>query len=260
MEILKPVKPARIKAALFDFDGTLSTLRCGWEQVMRPLMIEMIGSNDVALAEEVDKYIDESTGIQTAHQMEWLRAKAIERKSKNVLGVWEYKDEYNRRLARAIKDRLEALESGTSVPADFMIAGSREFLSSLNERGVKLYLASGTDHCDMSREAELLGLSKFFSLILGAPEREKACSKEAVMRRLIEKESLCANELAVIGDGKVEIALAAESGSYPIGVASDEVVRRGVSKAKRNRLAKAGASVIIGDFLELDDLLELLSL
>ena len=31
-----------VRAVLFDFDGTISTLRCGWEAVMKPLMLEMI--------------------------------------------------------------------------------------------------------------------------------------------------------------------------------------------------------------------------
>ena len=34
--------PGQIKAAILDFDGTLSTLRHGWEDVMEPLMVEMI--------------------------------------------------------------------------------------------------------------------------------------------------------------------------------------------------------------------------
>ena len=31
-----------VHAVLFDFDGTVSTLRWGWEAVMKPLMLEMI--------------------------------------------------------------------------------------------------------------------------------------------------------------------------------------------------------------------------
>ena len=49
-----------IRAVLFDFDGTLSTLRSGWESVMRPFMLEMIagepGITD-ELRAEVDDYI-----------------------------------------------------------------------------------------------------------------------------------------------------------------------------------------------------------
>ena len=61
-----------VRAVLFDFDGTISTLRSGWELVMKPLMLEMIAGGmdwDDALEREVDAYIDESTGIQTILQM-----------------------------------------------------------------------------------------------------------------------------------------------------------------------------------------------
>ena len=38
LEILHPdrLPGGRVQAAIFDFDGTFSTLRCGWEEVMRP--------------------------------------------------------------------------------------------------------------------------------------------------------------------------------------------------------------------------------
>ena len=83
LELLHPKhRPdGKIRAAIFDFDGTFSTLRCGWEQVMRPLMLEVLsgGSADAAPAElqrEVDEYIDASTGIQTVYQMRWLAQRA----------------------------------------------------------------------------------------------------------------------------------------------------------------------------------------
>ena len=44
LELLHPkhLPSGKIKAAIFDFDGTFSTLRCGWEKVMRKLMLELI--------------------------------------------------------------------------------------------------------------------------------------------------------------------------------------------------------------------------
>ena len=71
MEILHAAARNPVRAVLFDFDGTISTLRCGWESVMKPLMLEMIsgGAWDDALEREVDDYINESAGIQTIHQM-----------------------------------------------------------------------------------------------------------------------------------------------------------------------------------------------
>ena len=43
MEIIEKIqlKQLEIKAVLFDFDGTISTLRYGWEKVMEPLMLEI---------------------------------------------------------------------------------------------------------------------------------------------------------------------------------------------------------------------------
>ena len=38
-------KVHKLKAVLFDFDGTISTLRHGWEQTMESLMLEMIAGS-----------------------------------------------------------------------------------------------------------------------------------------------------------------------------------------------------------------------
>nr|HML48384.1 hypothetical protein [Clostridia bacterium] len=58
-------------------------------------------------------------------------------------------------------------------------------------------------------------------------------------------------ELAVIGDGKVEIALGKAAGARTAGLASDEDRRQGVDPIKRVRLEAAGADMIAGDFLDL---------
>ncbi len=36
------LKPLNISHAIFDHDGTISTLREGWEQIMQPMMIKAI--------------------------------------------------------------------------------------------------------------------------------------------------------------------------------------------------------------------------
>ena len=60
MIILEKHDKKRITTAVFDFDGTLSTLRCGWEEVMGPLMVEYIsgGEPDEAVTDMVREYID----------------------------------------------------------------------------------------------------------------------------------------------------------------------------------------------------------
>jgi phosphoglycolate phosphatase-like HAD superfamily hydrolase len=264
LEILKELGNDRpeLKAVIFDFDGTISTLRQGWEEIMEPLMIEMItggGLPDDQLTREVKEYIDESTGIQTIFQMQWLESE-VRRRGLNpeVHDAWWYKDEYNRRLLDMVKTRAEKLEQGESSPEDFMIKGSKEFIQALHNMGLKLYVASGTDHGDVVREVTALGLYDYFEQISGAPVRKVDCSKEAVLRLLIETMGFTGEELLVIGDGKVEIALGVEAGALTLGVATDEVKREGLNPAKRNRLIKAGAHMIIEDFSCSKEILSLL--
>lgn len=254
-----------VHAVLFDFDGTISTLRCGWEKVMRPLMLEMISGGqgwDEALEREVDDYINESTGIQTIHQMKWL-AETVRERGMNPGAPedpWWYKGEYNRRLMENVSKRVESLKNGSVPRENYMIEGSEAFLQALCDRGVKLYVASGTDHPDVLNEVAALGLTKYFTSIAGAPVAAESCSKEKVIADLMQNEGLNGADFAVVGDGKVEIRLGAEAGARTIGLASDEENLRGVNPVKRDRLVKAGADVITGDFNELSELLAYLGL
>lgn len=240
-----------IRAALFDFDGTLSTLRYGWESIMRPLMIEMIGNGqplDECWTNEVDTYIDRSTGIQTIFQMKWL-AEAVVRYGAGVpKDPWAYKEEYNRRLMRRVDERKLSLLSGATHRERYLIAGADAFLDGLHQRGIQLFAASGTDHPDVMAEAEALGLARHFKRIEGAPPGREDCSKEAVMRSLLTDLGLRGCELMVVGDGRVEIEIAKQNGAWAIGVASDEEKGRGFNPVKRARLEKAGADLIISDF------------
>lgn len=264
VEIIKPVKAVKIKAAIFDFDGTISTLRYGWEEIMAPLFYRMInggGKDDPELREEISRYIDESTGIQTVFQMrrlvEWVKGYG---KNPDALGEWEYKDIYNKELLNGVNKKIAGLESGVLSSDDYVIAGSREFLNGLKERGVRLFVASGTDDKDVRNECGILGFAAYFDKVCGAPERRADCSKEAILRELIHSGGFRPDELAVFGDGRVEITLAAEAGAAAIGLATNEKDRRGVNPVKREKLIKAGANIIAGDFLKAKELFNALNL
>lgn len=257
MEILnKEIPKKAVKALLFDFDGTISTLRCGWEKTMRALMLEYVdvGENKEKL---IDDYINESTGIQTIYQMQWLAEHSYPDKPKDP---WWYKDEYNRMLMEEVGRRRDSLLEGTIPAETYLMKGSVEFLKEMQLLGIKMYVASGTDHPDVLKEAEALGVLGYFDEIAGAPVRQASCSKEAVLKRLIEDYGLVGDEVAVIGDGKVEIALGRKNGARTLGLATDEVKRCGVNPVKRERLIKAGADVIDGDFTDMQALKAFLGL
>ncbi|HSV99399.1 MAG TPA: PfkB family carbohydrate kinase [Sedimentisphaerales bacterium] len=260
-----------IRHAVFDNDGTISTLRQGWEGIMTPVMIKAILGDRYAAADEslyrkvrerVLDFIDKSTGIQTIVQMEGLVGMVREFgivPSDKVLDRFGYKRVYNDALMEMVNERLAKLKRGQLDVTDFTVKGAVEFLQTLRDRGVTLYLASGTDHADVVAEAEALGHAKLFNGgIYGAVGDIDSCSKKMVLDRILKENSLQGPELAVFGDGPVELRESRKRGGLAIGVASDEVRRYGLNLDKRARLIKAGAHVLVPDFSERAELLGLL--
>jgi len=263
LEIVNPqVRLGQVRHALFDFDGTISVIRRGWEAIMIALMVEMICEGQpqpAGLENEVAAYVDRSTGILTIEQMRWLE-EAVRRYglAQHPRTAREYKRIYNERLLQPVRARLAQLESaGDHAATDtLMIAGVRSFLEGLYERGVTLYLASGTDHVFVQEEASALGVSEFFgSHIYGARDESLEDSKERIIQRILTEHQLRGAELLVVGDGPVEIFHAQSRAAIALGVAADEDQRRGLDPRKRARLLAAGADFLITDFSHGQELL-----
>ena len=261
----------KVKHVLFDNDGTISTLRQGWEQVMEPVMIQAIlgdgwQSVDTNLYRKVQKqvrhYIDASTGIQTILQMEALVDMVKEAgfvPQEKILDKFGYKKIYNDALMEVVNKRLDKLHRGELGPEDYTMKGAIPFLQALQEAGMVLYLASGTDEEDVVREATRLGFAKYFNGgIYGSQNDIKKYSKKMVVDRIIRENNLHGDELVVFGDGPVEIREVVRIGGISLGVASDEVRRYGLNKEKRTRLIRSGAHMIIPDFSQWRKLREMI--
>lgn len=265
IEVLNPDiqrRLGRIKYTLIDFDGTVSVIRQGWENVMIPMMTEMIcggNSSTPEIEREVREYVDYSTGMLTIKQMEWL-AEAVRRYGvSNPKDPYEYKRIYNQRILDHIDDRLRKLLGGELKPDDLMIMGSRRFLEELKKRNVVMYLASGTDHEHVLMEAKALRVARYFDGgVYGAVDHTEAHDKEKIIHRILTENDLRGDRLLVVGDGPVEIRNAKSRGAIALGVASDEVKRCGLNPRKRRRLTEAGADLIIPDFKRCEDLLRFL--
>jgi phosphoglycolate phosphatase len=120
-------------------------------------------------------------------------------------------------------------------------------------------VASGTDLAFVRREVELLGLLPYFGEhVYGAVDDYQSFSKKMVIERILRDHGLQGEELVGFGDGFVEIEEIKHVGGVAIAVASDQVNRRGIHAWKRDRLARAGADVVIGDYRCRDALLALL--
>ena len=260
-----------IKHVVFDHDGTISVLRQGWEQVMKPVMIRAILGDQYETADEtlyhkvrnrVYDYIDQSTGIQTILQMEVLvemvKEFGIIPKEK-ILDKFGYKEIYNNALMGMVNARIEKFQSGRLDRNDYTVKGAVDWLKALCERNVTLYLASGTDRDDVLNEARVLGYADLFKGgIYGSVGDMSKYSKKMVFENILRENKLKGSELAVFGDGPVEIRECRKSDGIAVGTATDEIRRHGLNSEKRTRLIKAGAHIVIPDFSQPDRLLALL--
>ena len=263
----------QIRHAIFDHDGTISTLRQGWEQIMEPMMVRAIlgpryDDADEALyhkvVDTVRAFVDKTTGIQTLVQMRGL-VELVERsgcvEKADILDMHGYKAVYNDELMAMVQRRVAKLRRGELDAADFQIKGAREFLAALHERGVRLYLASGTDQGDVAAEAETLGYAGLFEgRIFGAVGDVKVEAKRLVLQRIFSEHDLTGPEVATFGDGPVEMRETRKRNGVAVGLASDEVRRFGPNPAKRPRLIRAGADLIVPDFSQPDRLMKVLGL
>lgn len=260
LEVIRPWKNLDIRYALFDFDGTISLIREGWQDIMIPYFTEVLcsvrsGESEQTLKEVVTDFVDTLTGKQTIFQCIRLDEEVVRRGGPHRDPL-EYKHEYLRRLEKRIRSRKEALEAGREKPEDHLVPGVRSFIDVLQEKGVRCYLASGTDEKDVLYEAHLLGLDGVFAGgIHGAHDHMLTCPKELVIRDMLEREGILPQQLVSFGDGYVEVELVANLGGLAIGAATDEQARTGINQWKRRRLIDAGANAIIPDFRDVDGIL-----
>ncbi|WP_406697801.1 HAD family hydrolase [Singulisphaera sp. Ch08] len=264
--ILRPTFAPRpgISHVLFDFDGTLSLIRQGWPEVMVPMFTEVLppldGESDADRQRLAFEDIMRLNGKQTIYQMMQLADRIRERGGEPREPLW-YKHEYLRRLDERIVTRAEGLKAGTIPPDDLLVFGASGLMENLQRRGLTLYLASGTDEPFVKREAELLGLTRYFGKhIYGAQDDYKSFSKKMVIDRLLSENNIQGEQLLSFGDGYVEIENTKQVGGLAVAVASDEA-NNGSGRMdawKRERLSGVGADVIIPDFRDAAPLLELI--
>ena len=254
----------RFKHVLFDFDGTISILREGWQGIMAPVCAEMIcGDTEPtdAILQEVEQMIDETTGIQTIFQMERLvemvRAHGLVPEDQ-ILDAAGYKQIYNDRLMVPVRKRLADLASGKMTVEQATVSGAITFLELMSKKDLSMYVFSGTDRPDVRNEAEKVGVAPFFQEIWGAIPSVEEYSKEKVIRDIIAEHQLHGAEVLAVGDGPVELRNVKEAGGVALGIASDEVEGQGWDMHKRDRLIRAGADILVPDFLEADKLVEFL--
>lgn len=261
VENIRPGASARdARVVLFDFDGTLSLIRSGWMNVMVPMMVEILtelksGETEEQLKSVVEDFVWRLTGKETIYQMMAL-AEAVESRGGSPLAPLVYKQMYLDRLWEKIKNRVDALQKGQADPEDYLVPGSRALLEQLRDRGLKMYLASGTDQVFMKEEARLLGVTQYFEGgVYGALDDYKSFSKAILIQRILSSAEFQGHHFLVFGDGYVEIEEVKKIGGVAVGVASEEPACMRVDEWKRQRLIGVGADYIVPNFLCREELI-----
>jgi phosphoglycolate phosphatase len=262
VEFTKSFTPRpKISHVVFDFDGTLSLIREGWPEIMLAMFVEMLpgraDDDPAAVSRMLFDDMMKLNGKQTIYQMMQFAERVKERGGTPQEPLW-YKHEYLRRLEGKIQDRIESLRSRRVAPVKYLLHGSTELLTLLAKRGANLYLASGTDEIFVKREAELLGVTRFFGeRIYGAKDDYKSFSKKMVIERILRENSIRGENLLAFGDGYVEIQNTKEVGGLAVAVASDEANNGSgkIDEWKRNRLLAVGADIVIPDYRDAAPLL-----
>jgi len=235
LDIVRPARPVRPKAVLFDFDGTLSTIRDGWNHLMADMMVEICPDLPRSRADEI---IWRLTGHDTIYQMEAL-ADEIRKRGRTPQPAALYKQQFLDRLAAITNPRIDELRNG-APPDRYLVPGARHMLESLRARGLKLYLASGTDEARMQEEAALLDIARYFDGGVYGAREDRSFSKRQLVERI-------ANGLDLIGfgDGPIELQEVRRAGGVVVAI----------GEAPRQRLIEAGADYIISDYTWADILL-----
>ena len=208
------------------------------------------------LEQVVVEFVDNLTGKQTIYQMMQLCEEVEKRGVVSPSNRWNTKIYITVCSYQPWMNASPSWQTGEIEAADLRVPMSLEFLQSLQKRGIKRYLASGTDVEFVRHEAELLGAASYFDGgIFGALREYQNFSKAMVIQGILDDFNLTGSELLVVGDGSVEIENAKAVGATAVGVNSAENNRYQMNADKRGRLLNAGADILIPDFRDGDRLL-----
>jgi phosphoglycolate phosphatase len=260
IETIRPASSPHARVALFDFDGSLSLIRTGWMDVMIPMMVEILaelktGESEDELRGVIEDFVWRLTGQETVYQMIEL-ANQVKLRGGTPEEALVYKHRYLDRLSHVIRERVQGLRTGQCPPDRYLVPGSRAILEELKARGLRLYLASGTDEVFMKEEADLLDVSRYFDGgVYGALDDFAKFSKRILIHRILQSPDIQGDQLIGFGDGYVEIEEVKQVGGVGVGLATDEPECQKPDEWKRQRLIGVGADYIIPNYLGYEELL-----
>lgn len=255
--------PAQPRLAFFDFDGTVGLIRAGWMQVMIRQSLDALRATGTSETEAelrpiVEEFIFRLTGKPTIYQMIEL-AENVRQRGGIALEPARYKQIFLEELREESEGRLGDLRGGEVPPDIHMVPGTRAVLEDLRQRGLRLYLVSGTDDELVQEEARLFDIVRYFDGgVYGSPGDASGFSKRGLVEQVIAKGEAKGPDMLGFGDGHVELEAVKDFGGVAVGLATLEPECDRIDHWKRERLIESGADYIIPNYLCWNELKELL--
>lgn len=259
IEIIRPLPTQRPRLAVFDYDGTISLIRCGWQQSMSNAFVDALQGLDnpespSELRAMIDAYVYGTAGQPTNTQMAWIADLVVQRGGPR-LPASEYRARYDSVMAVKIADRIAGAQSGTIAAEELMVPYVRQMLDLVQQAGIPIALLSGTDREFLYQETQALGISHYFGdLVYGPGSHDPNYSKTSAIHEMMQRFDLGDGEIISFGDGPIEADATHAVNGVVIGIALDEEHGAQLDQRKRQLLLEHHASVITIDFREYQQL------
>jgi len=204
--------------------------------------------------EETDRFCVESAGLSALTQMEWAIRRSLQEghirvdcdkavNDEKIAGIWQGEElfespdspalerlltEHTPRLFRLYEAVLNGycrdknLEKARHNPAQYLVAGSLEWMAYLKKAGAKNYFVTGAvveKGMGMYEEVEALGYTfggdGLVEEIYGSTW-DKKIPKDTIIRRLAAELGVEAEQILIVGDGRSEIAVGTAMGALTL--------------------------------------------
>ena len=236
-----------LKAAFFDYDGTISLIVDGWQElfldIFRETLNRMPGGNSVSES-RIREIIDHNNGKQSLAQAESL-AEEVRKLGGTPLAPQVYLDDYFDRLNKLSQPRIAEVKAGNRNK--YLVPGVCDLLATLKKHGIVICLASGSPENVVRDGLDMFGLTEYFDGgIHGVRLGRNDFCKADILDRFLKRHGFQGDEVVGFGDGVAEIGDVHNVGGLAVGI-----VRIESPNGPRNSLIEAGADWIISDYIDL---------
>lgn len=249
-EILSKPKVSEIKCVVLDYDGTLTTLRKGWDLILTDYARGKINPNGLpcdALDDEIRHLCAHAGGTTPKQLVSRLIAimdkmNLIDKSEIKSLEFYakDYADHFQEKIDERVKHFAKESES-------YVITAVRPMLDFISSQKTLNYIVTGSCETAVKDELQKLEMLHHFEKVYGASLEMDGNLKLDAMNEIIARHRLSPCEVLIIGDGSTETRAATELKLPVIGIASDEHTG-GLCSKKRDMLAELGAHAIISDY------------